>query len=47
MTIAAGRDALMASKMFHAFLNSLGATPRRGVPVAPSAPESPREVQAQ
>jgi NTE family protein len=47
LMIAGGRDALAASKPFGAFLASLGARPpRRGVPVA-TAPESPREAQAQ
>ena len=47
MLIAAGRDALKTNKVFNAFLTSLGAAPRRGVPVATPAPESPRQAQAQ
>jgi NTE family protein len=47
MTIAAGRDALKTNRIFNAFLTSLGAAPRRGVPVATTVPESPREAQAQ
>ena len=46
MLITAGRDALKGSTVFRSFLDSLGETSPRGVPVA-SPVTSPQEARAQ